>query len=297
MLDAGVDAGTRLITSVSLDPVSIDANPATGHDWFAPAIVGAIVTVAGSVLLFFLNRWSQRRLEELKSAMATDAADRTERLKSSLAGAVTERAEMLRSELAAGTERLKSDLAGDLFERTERLKSDLASEVAERTEHLKSQLAVLTQLSTSSQQKRAEIAAEVLVTLLRMLDALHDVTSLVAFVHEEDPPGGSPVREKAMSDVIAQAATLGPYDTEFRKAWLLAETLLPDEVTELFDRTNRLKGDILVAQYAHAKYAGTDYAVAVFGSGYGAEPRKRIAELRDNAKAILRPIAQLHVAP
>jgi hypothetical protein len=148
-LDAAVDAGNN---------AALGAPPWLGHDWFAPAIVAAIVGVGGSVLLFLLNRWSQDRLEALKGSMARDLSDRTERLKSDLTSAVSDRTELLKSELVQQTERLKSDLAGTVTERIERLKSDLAVTVAERTELLRHELAMdLTQRTRWADYIRGQI--------------------------------------------------------------------------------------------------------------------------------------------
>jgi hypothetical protein len=101
-LDAAVDAGINAASSGA-------APLPTGHDWFAPAIMAAIVGAVGSVLLFFLNKWSQDRLEALKSSMADGLAQRTERLRSDLTAAVTDR-----------TERLRHELTDDLAKRTRR---------------------------------------------------------------------------------------------------------------------------------------------------------------------------------
>jgi hypothetical protein len=58
---------------------------------------------------------------------------------------------------------------------------------------------------------------------------------------------------------------------------------------------NKLKGEIIAAQRMHALSLEQSQQSAgpFFLQGYGAEPRKLLANAREEAKAFLRPIAQL----
>jgi hypothetical protein len=183
----------------------------------------------------------------------------------------------------------------------ERLKADLVQKLddervadAQAIEHLKAQLAKLTQLSTSGEQRRAEVAAEVLVGVLRMLDALDGATSQGVFAKRvDDAPAAR--HQWAWLEADAREASVRPLDDEFRRAWHLAEVFLPEDVRDLFDRINKLKGEILGAHrtYALVLEQAPQHAVEVFRQGYGTEPSKKVGEVRARAKELLRPIAQL----
>jgi hypothetical protein len=171
------------------------------------------------------------------------------------------------------------------------------AEHAAALEQVRVDLARYTQLSTSGEQKRAEVAAEVLVGVLRMLDALDGATFGGIFAKRVDD---APVarHQWAWLEADAREASVRPLDDEFRRAWHLAEVFLPEDVRDLFDRINKLKGEILGAHrtYALVLEQAPQHAVEVFKQGYGTEPSKKVGEVRAKAKELLRPIAQLGAA-
>jgi hypothetical protein len=163
-------------------------------------------------------------------------------------------------------------------------------------EHLKADLAKLTDLTTSSEQKRAEVAAEVLVAALRMLDALDRAAGLGSFETERVGDDDPDARRKWMRlQVEARDASVRIFDEEFRRAWHLAEVFLPEAAPELLYEITRLKGEILAGQQMHAMALdqSPQHAVQFHKQGYGLEPSQKIGDLRKRAKDFLRPIAQL----
>jgi hypothetical protein len=167
-----------------------------------------------------------------------------------------------------------------------------------RLERLKAQLAELTRLSTTGVEKRAEVAAQALVAVLRMLDALEGATSLGSFTPSgaEDRSADRAARDRLMVlEVEARSASIEPYDEEFRRAWHMAEVFLPEDVRELLRTINNLRGEILAGHRMHAMALtqSPQHAVEFYKQGYGMEPQRKLAEVRQKAKALLRPIAQL----
>jgi putative transposase len=190
---------------------------------------------------------------------------------------------------AKALEQLKAGLVQKL--------DDQRADDAQAIEHLKAQLTVLTQLNTSGEQKRAEVAGEALGSLLRMLGVLEGATSHGAFIG--DDVGGDEKDRSAWvrRDVEARDASVRKYQQELRHAWDLAEVYLPDGVNDLFERVHQLKVSIRVAQGLHASHLGQSHVYGFFRDGFGEEPQKKIADLRAEAKRILRPLAQLRPGP
>jgi hypothetical protein len=164
-------------------------------------------------------------------------------------------------------------------------------------EQVKADLGKLTELSTSSERKRADVAAEVLVAVLRMLDALEGATSLGMFTQPSgvDRSDRAARQRAATLEVEAREASVKPYAEEFRRAWHMAHVFLPDDVLEVMSRINTLRREILANQQSHAFFVDDPSSGShqFYLQGYGDQPQKKLAALRDQANALLRPIAQL----
>lgn len=200
------------------------------------------------------------------------------------------RIERNRSADARSLESVRDELATKL--------QDRRAVDAEALERVKAELTKLSHLHTTAEEKRASIAGDVLVAILRMVDALELSTSLVSFPAPTDFPDGMSAdarrQEEGRREVSARHALVHEYEDEFRRAWHLAEVHLQESVPELFDRIHTLTIEIRVAQQMHA---GNLELYGFFDEGYGKEPKRKLAEIRQEAKTLLRPLAQLAASP
>jgi hypothetical protein len=181
--------------------------------------------------------------------------------------------------------------------------ADIRRQDQQRAEHsaaleqVKADLGKLTELSTSSERKRADVAAEVLVAVLRMLDALEGATSLGKFTDSSgvDRSNRAARQQAARIEAEARAESVNPYDEEFRRAWHMSEVFLPEDVRDLMAGINGVRREILANQSSYADDLGDPSGAAsqFHQQGYGQRPNKKLSDLRGQAKALLRPIAQL----
>jgi hypothetical protein len=163
----------------------------------------------------------------------------------------------------------------------------LKREQNEKLESIKADLALVTRLRGSSEEKRAEAAAQVLTSCLRYLDFLRVVTSPIRFGGE---PGDGGFRRHTDS------LWTGSQDlqSEFEKSWILSETYLPHEAAELMEKIWKRRSEIWASQSTHfdlVAQGGRD--PKIYAGGFGHELGPEMEHLRDEAKALFRPIAQL----
>lgn len=137
--------------------------------------------------------------------------------------------------------------------------------------------------------KRAEIAGEVLVASLRFLSGLETIVSNFRLQVDEDE-ATSPY---AFEDEVAKRwVRFSETEKKFREAWQLAETYLPDEVSQLLENVSQESNNIWASQKTHfAVPAGS--ASESFDMGFGSKPKVRLKDLRSKCRQTLRPIAQL----
>jgi hypothetical protein len=162
-------------------------------------------------------------------------------------------------------------------------------EQAQKLEPVKSQLALLVRLQAGVHEKRAEIAARVLVACLDFLDMLAYITSPMHIGESDDQ---SPA--DSFAAVIDQRWKEGnPSQIEFNKCRALADTYLPAEAAELMTRIWELRAEIWANQSTHFAMVGQGPGGREFWrNGFGSVPASKAAALKDDAKALLRPIVQ-----
>lgn len=139
--------------------------------------------------------------------------------------------------------------------------------------------------------KRSAVAGEVLVATLRFLTGLGSLVSPLVSRPLSDPDPRD--EHKQMREVTAADwADFATFSNDFVKAWELAETYLPENVTALLDKIWKLRTEIRSAQmtfYATPLGKGTEF----FKIGWGSAPQTKIDTLRTEARQLLRPIAQM----
>jgi nucleoside phosphorylase len=141
--------------------------------------------------------------------------------------------------------------------------------------------------------KQAEVAGEVLVAALQFLDGLSSLVSIVVRARR-GPDDGDHIDRRAArrTEVEAQWASFAAISNRFVDAIHLAETYLPEEANETIKRVWLERASILAWQttfFATPERAAFDF----FREGFGSIPERRLAELRDECRRILRPIVQL----
>lgn len=139
-----------------------------------------------------------------------------------------------------------------------------------------------------SETKRAEVAGEVLVATLRFLTAVSGTASIFG-KHGEDDEKQTGFRK----EVAERWAATSDISNAFIKAWELAETYLPDAVNDLLGRVWQEKASLAASQMTFFQIVGHPMAAEFFNQGFGSDPEKRLAALRDEARRVLRPLAQL----
>lgn len=139
--------------------------------------------------------------------------------------------------------------------------------------------------------KRAEVAGEVLVASLRYLTSLNPVVSVFASasLHTDD---SSDEHAHLRRDTEQRWASAGDAWNAFIRAWELAETYLPENVHQLLERINDLRASIKAAQHTYLA-TPSGHNAEFFQQGWGRVPQEKIDAIRREARALLRPLAQL----
>jgi hypothetical protein len=143
--------------------------------------------------------------------------------------------------------------------------------------------------------KRAETAGEVLAATLRFLSQLKGNTSQA--IRSVDEPGdtGLASHERFRLMIDSRWEQFQSTADRFSDAWEKAETYLPSEVNAVLESISDEQRSIWSAQVTCIGLPPV-HAAPFFKDGFGSVPQARIAELREEAKRILRPIAQLERA-
>ena len=151
-------------------------------------------------------------------------------------------------------------------------------------------------------ERRAEVAAEALGATLRFLDALKWTASA-----RLDPRRGAANVDGAIVDGAIEEEIeehgrilkrLERYERKFHLAWERAQIYLPEHVAEALEQAVDLKLEIMVMQIAYnVTVASGDVKPNFFEemrrAAFGDEPQGKIAALRAELKALLRPMASL----
>ncbi len=167
-------------------------------------------------------------------------------------------------------------------------------EQAQQLEAIKADLSLVVRLRGSAEEKRAEIAATILISCLQFLDFLRAVTVPARFGRSQEPGN-----EGFLKEINSRWQAAHESHVEFSKSWVLAETYLPAEAGDLMERIWKLRGEIQIDQDMHFDMAaqGGPRDRQFWEGGFGESVRLKVAALRDEAKALLRPIAQLEAQP
>jgi hypothetical protein len=139
--------------------------------------------------------------------------------------------------------------------------------------------------------KRAEVAGEVLVSSLRYLTSLNPVVSVFASPSQDtDDPHNEYAHLRR--DTQERWASTGDAWNALIRAWELAETYLPDYVHQLLERINDVRATIGAAQHTYLA-TPRGHNAEFFQEGWGRVPQAKIDAIRSEARALLRPLAQL----
>ena len=153
--------------------------------------------------------------------------------------------------------------------------------------------------------KRAEVAAEVLVTTLRFLSGLQQIASpwITGEGRDDQSPPPTSERDRRQRDIEALAKILAqrwesfaPTSNAFVAAWEHAEVFLPAGVMDFLEKIWKARASIKSNQHTHIVQArqGGDNP-KFFEGGLGDEVELKLLDLRKEAKEILRPLAQMMI--
>ena len=161
----------------------------------------------------------------------------------------------------------------------------------QQLEAIKADLTLMVRLRGSAEEKRAEVAARVLLSCLQYLDFLRVVTSPFRF-------GGEPGQDGFKKDVEARWRGAAETELDYSKSWALAETYLPAEIAGLMERIWKLRAEIWANQSTHFDLvAQGGHDSTFYQGGFGSSTVAEIVGLRDEAKVLLRATAQLEALP
>ena len=159
-------------------------------------------------------------------------------------------------------------------------------------ERFKADLSVTSRLEAQSVERRATIAAQVLVCTLRYLDALRSSTTPGAQVATQ--PSATPAAF-LKAEFEARWAVLREYEKQFGDACVQAEVYLSDGVSGFLEEIADYGNELYANQITHLTmlHNGGGHDQTYFENSIGRRPRARIKELRDGALANLRPLIKL----
>lgn len=160
----------------------------------------------------------------------------------------------------------------------------------EQLEAIRAELALATRLRSVAEEKRAQVAGEGLVAILRYLRALEATADVAMWAAPAEAADDS----KVSVEHTMRWQLLEPVEEEFRRGWIGVETFLPDDCTEVMEAIWKERNAIRANQMTWlAVYRQPGGGVTFFERGFGSVPTKAIVALRTLAKAVFRPIAQL----
>mgnify|MGYP000198939924 CR=1 FL=1 len=171
----------------------------------------------------------------------------------------------------------------------------IGADNARALESLKADLSVSSRLRSTALEKRAPVAAEVLVATLDLLDGIDLATSVFRIHTDPTPELGDNNRQNDRRLLVeARRKMLMPLYEDFGRKCVLAEVYLPDAVNDVLSEIKKLKWSIEVDQEMHAETMLHD-RLEFYEKGFGEIPKKQVAALRLKAKSELRPLAQLSI--
>ena len=241
---------------------------------FLGAIVTAIMTAVG---------WGRQK--DLANHQA-DLTKTVERHKAELSVIVGEKLEASRQDAARGIEHLRSQLGEDV---QRRLDADRA-EAARGLEAVRAELALVGRLRTTREEKWSDVAAEVLLASLDLMDAVRTATNQIVLEGDPDREAGEDNKDWLARQHAVRWAKVNKVYRRFMRQYARAEVYLPDECTEILSRARKLKRSIEVDQQMFCIFHGGDQ---FFRKGWGSRPEKEAEAMRAEVKAVLRPYAQL----
>jgi hypothetical protein len=159
-----------------------------------------------------------------------------------------------------------------------------------RLERFKADLGVSARLRQLAEERRSQVAGETLVATFRYVRALEATAESVLWAI----PADTPKEARGKVEHTLRWQLLDPVEEEFRRAWISAETYLPDLAMDVLEAIWEERNEIRANQLTHISMLGQDFRDSTFlKRGFGPVPKKNLVELRTRAKKVLRPIAQL----
>lgn len=162
-------------------------------------------------------------------------------------------------------------------------------------EAIKADLNVVAKLRGTAEEKKAQVAGEVLVGALRYLDALSAVVSAGIWA----APTSTERESTLAAEYEARWKFAEPFAEEFRRAWVAAEVFLPEQAADLMEALWKEKAEIQANQMtaiAMANQRGAGFDPSFHKRGFGQVPKNALDGLRAKFKVTLRPLAQLQAA-
>lgn len=150
--------------------------------------------------------------------------------------------------------------------------------------------------------KRAEVAGEAAVAVVRFAGGLRQMTSAGYFTEEGGRPAdaSAPISEsesnarEVSNELTARWRAFDPISQSFVDAWQLAKVYLPTEAVDLMDQLWDARHHIEASQDMYVRMMRRDqYSEEIDYDAFGSRPATKVDALRDQALALLRPLAQL----
>lgn len=151
--------------------------------------------------------------------------------------------------------------------------------------------------------KRAEVAGETLVAIIQFTGALKVIRSPFFMRSEESFEHAEAVDEyekrereakRLSEDLSARWNGFEPISNRFVNAWEQAQVYLPESVSQLMDRVWKLRSRIRASQDTHVRMMRqSHFEQEIYDDAFGAKHDKTLDGMLDEAKDLLRPLAQL----
>jgi hypothetical protein len=252
----------------------------------AGAAIGAGVVGASlrTMLAAAVGHQFNKELEAHKAGLAASVATEVERLRSDAADDLAAQRERHERELEGRREALNRDIEAQRQAAAKQLE-DFRGKSSADLESIKASLTVAARLRTAAEEKRAQVAGEVLVACLKFLDALESAVTLAAI---GDAPPGAPAEVQIERTVAARRDIVEAEAKQFAAAWILAETHLPDAVTSQVEQIWKQWLEIHAVQMTWLASLGTPDSTQYYLRAIGPHPERNLAATRTATKDCLR---------
>jgi hypothetical protein len=173
----------------------------------------------------------------------------------------------------------------------ENVKAELTSQL----EGVKVELATFSRLRTTAEEKRAQVAAEALVSVIRIIGLLRSVCAVYLSFEAHDVDASAV--DLITRDRQERWNAVREFEPKFVEAWTLAQVYLPESTNGLLERIWFLRREIdaaqtrwewTVAEKMDARFVSTNEE-----QGFGDIPEAKLDAALAEAKTLLRPVAQL----